>query len=178
MALFGGVLPAILEGPAVFVSATTAPARGPGEHVLGSVGARPSVLGVVDAAPRVLGSVEARPFVLGAIMINRKQTLYISEDNNLIWDNMRKESDGSAIDGATVLATVKTTTGAVFSGIQNVTLSNVTTGGNYLGVIDSTSAANFVENQEYDLEITATSSDIDAFRRQRCVAQYHQFRDV
>lgn len=97
--------------------------------------------------------------------------LYISCDNLIEYDGMIDEADGSYVNNATVTFALKDSDGNTVSSatgsLSYVSASN----GIYQGVI--VSSVSLTAGTTYYLEITASSSSRDDFRRIECKAQYH-----
>lgn len=88
--------------------------------------------------------------------------LTLFEDNDTILrvgttaEPLTDASDGSKLSGATVTATVRTTTGGTVSGASNVSLSETTNTGVYTGTVSST--AGVVAGNRYRVDVLVTGA--------------------
>ena len=100
------------------------------------------------------------------------ENLYINEDNVLQWDSMTDGTDDSTINDASITFDVKTLGGTskATGSLAYVSASS----GKYQGTLEKADAANLEAGTEYVIEITASSSGRDGFRRIPAVARYHQ----
>jgi len=105
-----------------------------------------------------------------------EQPLYISADNLVEWDGMKRASDSSYINDATVTYALLNSALVAVSGgtgsLGYVAASN----GKYQGTIESTVAALLTNGARYFLDVTSTSGTLNDFRRIPCRARYHQAR--
>lgn len=96
--------------------------------------------------------------------------LYIKEDMTVKLTGFKKKSDGTPLNNATITAKVVDKSGnQVFTFSMAYVASS---SGDYEGTIESTSTELLTENQIYYIEITASESPYDTFRRVRAKAVY------
>ena len=98
--------------------------------------------------------------------------IYINEDNLVLWDAMTDGTDSSFVNDATVTYNL-TDTGGTSKATGSLAYV-AASAGKYQGTIDKADAATLSAGTDYVLELTASSSGRDGFRRVSVVARYHQ----
>src|SRR6266851_3644669 len=99
------------------------------------------------------------------------EILSISSDNLVRLDLLTNTSTGAYINNAAVTFTLKDSTGAVFGGQSNVSMTNVSgQNGRYEGTLPNTVA--LVLDALYTLEVTAVGAGYTLFRKLSCKAKY------
>ena len=97
--------------------------------------------------------------------------IYINADNLIEYDGMRRASDETYINDATVTFTLKDSNGNAVTGATTVAMAYVSgSDGKYQGTLDST--VTLTENAYYTVEFTATSGTLNDFRRLSVQAKY------
>jgi len=98
-------------------------------------------------------------------------TVFISTDNVIEWKGLQRVTDDKWVKNATVTFTLKDTDGNAITGADGVSMPYLAgSDGTYQGTLPST--VSLTEGASYYLEVTATSSSGNGFRRIQCVARY------
>lgn len=98
--------------------------------------------------------------------------LHVNEDNNIYWRGLKRESDDTYVDDATVTFTLKTKSGGVVADAEDVTMVYMEgSDGDYIGVLSNDIP--LVAGARYVVEMTALIGSSKGFRKLQCEAVYH-----
>ena len=98
-------------------------------------------------------------------------TLFMESDNLIEVDELKFSADGTFVNDATVVMTLKDTDGDALANASNVTLSYVSSSdGKYQGILDST--VPLVLGTDYFLFIVATQSTNKTTFKTQCKTEF------
>jgi hypothetical protein len=101
------------------------------------------------------------------------EVLAINSDNLVRLDVLTNASSGAYVNSATVTFTLKDSTGAVFQGQSGISMPYVAaSNGRYEGTLTAAISNQLTPNALYTIEITATYSGTQLFRKLSCIAKY------